>query len=88
MDTNRAYRNALIARTYGDPAKREVLVYILGILLSGFMIFSGVLLMNDAKKIHDAYPDQGMVLDNTIGIIEVVLGSLVILYLIFRFFTK
>ena len=71
-----------------DPGKKEVIMYVGGLLLSAFLITSGALLISDQETIKSSNPDKSSVLNNTLGSIQVVVGSLVVIYLLFRFFTK
>jgi hypothetical protein len=79
----RSYIGALGA----NPVKKEVVMYIGGLVLAAFLITNGALLINDEAIIKDLDNSKTSVLNNTLGSITVVVGSLLVLYLLFRFFT-
>jgi hypothetical protein len=70
-----------------NPAKKEVVMYIGGLLLAAFLITTGALLIKDEKTIDDLDHTKTSDLNKTLAWIQVVIGSLVVLYLLFRFFT-
>ena len=70
-----------------NPAKKEVVVYIGGLVLAAFLIANGSLLISGEATIKELDKNKTSVLNNTFGSITVVIGSLLVLYLLFRFFT-
>jgi len=83
-----SYNRYSLAALGTNPAKKEVVVYVGGLILAVFLIVTGSFLIIDEKTIKDLDSTKTSTLNNTFGIIQVVVGSLVVLYLIFRFFTK
>ena len=70
-----------------NPAKKEVVMYIGGLILAAFLITTGALLIKDEQTINDLDSTKTSDLNKTLAWIQVVIGSLVVLYLLFRFFT-
>ena len=86
MATKPSYYNRSMAFLGENPAKKEVVVYIGGLVLAAFLITNGAVLINDEKIIKDLDSSKTSALNNTLGSITVVTGSLLVLYLLFRFF--
>ena len=83
-----AYNRYSLARLGQDPAKKEIMTYIGGIIIAAFSITSGAFLIDDQRKLTDLDKDKANVTNFWLGSIQVVIGALVVLYLIFRFFTS
>jgi len=82
------YNRYSLAALGTNPAKKEVLTYIGGLILSAFLIATGAFLIQDEATIKGLDSTKTSTMNNTLGSIQVVVGSLVVLYLVFRFFTK
>ena len=70
-----------------NPAKKEVITYIGGLILAAFFITSGAFLIQDQTTINSLDSTKSSAINNTLGGIQIVVGSLVVLYLLFKFFT-
>jgi len=88
MSTRPGFINRSMKYLGDNPSKKEVVLYIGGIVLAAFLITNGALLINDEAIIKDLDKNKTSVLNNTLGSITIVIGSLLVLYLLFRFFTS